>query len=100
MNWPALYARIAYCTGWTIPHIRDELDLPTLDALRAQWHAFPPLPVLVAHYLGAARPQAASTEPAGLDEQDLIPAQRLSAGEFDQLLASMNLPNLTRPASL
>lgn len=96
MNWPALYARIAYSTGWTIPHIRDELDLPTLDAMNAQWKAFPPLPVLVAHYLGAARPEPTEA-PASLDEQDVIPTQRLSASDFDALLASMRLPT-TRPA--
>lgn len=91
MIWPALYAFIAYCTGWTIPHIRDELDLPAVESLHAQWRQYPPLPMMVAHYLGVARP-ARPKAPASLDEQDAMPAQRMSAREFDDLVASMRLP--------
>lgn len=89
---------MAYCTGWPIPHIRDELDLPTLAALRAQWAQFPPLPVMVAHYLGAAKPKPVAEQAARLEDQDAIPAQRLSAPEFDAMLARMGLP-ITTPAT-
>jgi len=87
---------VAYCTGWPIPHIRDELDLPTLTALREQWAQFPPLPVMVAHYLGAAKPRAAADRVQRLDEQTFIPTQGLTSKAFDDLLASMQLP-VTKP---
>lgn len=89
MIWPELYADLAYCTGWTIPHIRDELDLPTLAALRGQWARFPPLPVMVAYYLGAAKPRARA---ADIEQQDVIPAARMSEQEFAALISSMGLP--------
>lgn len=80
---------MAYCTGWPIPHIRDELDLPTLDALQRQWAQFPPLPVMVARYLGAAKPIKHITR---LEEQNVIPTTRLPAAEWDALLKAHNLP--------
>jgi len=88
---------VAYCTGWTIPHIRDELDLPTLAALREQWAQFPPLPVMVAHYIGAAKPRKQDEQAGRLEDQDVIPTTKLSAGEFDDLLASMGLPTSPTP---
>lgn len=88
---------MAYCTGWTIPHIRDELDLPTLAALREQWEQFPPLPVMVAHYLGAAKPKKTDKQAESLDEQDAIPTTKLSEGDFNALLASMGLPTSPPP---
>lgn len=61
-----------------------------LDALQAQWAQFPPLPMLIADFLGASKrkgPQLA--DPA---EQDVMPTTRLSAAEFDAVVASMGLP--------
>ncbi|RQO57970.1 hypothetical protein DBR47_14345 [Paucibacter sp. KBW04] len=86
---------MAYCTGWTIPHIRDELDLPTLAALREQWAQFPPLPVMVAHYLGAAKPKKQDEQAEHLEDQDVIPTTKLSEGDFNALLVSMGLPTST-----
>jgi hypothetical protein len=60
--------------------------------MHRQWKRYPPLPILIAHYLGAAKPEAAADAITDLAEQDVLPAQRLSASEFDQLLASMKLP--------
>lgn len=87
---------MAYGTGWPIPHIRDELDLPMLNALREQWAQFPPLPVIVAHYLGAAKPRTAAKSVERLDAQPYIPTQGLQSEAFDALLASMSLP-VTNP---
>jgi hypothetical protein len=92
IDWPALYASIAYRTGWTIPHIREELDLPTLVALREQWEQYPPLPVMVANYLGAANPKKPETQIERLEDQDFIPVNHLPAHEFDALLETMGLP--------
>lgn len=47
---------------------------------------------MVAHYLGAAKPRSAQQQVTDLAEQDVIPAKRLSAPEFDALLQSMRLP--------
>lgn len=88
---------MAYCTGWPIPHIREELDLPTLRALREQWAQFPPLPVMVAHYLGAAKPKAPVRKVTDLAEQDFIPARRMPREEFDALLRAMKLPPFPEP---
>lgn len=90
--WPELYAWIAYRTGWTIPHIRDELDIPTLDAMREQWEQYPPLPVLVANYLGAANPKAPESRIERLEDQNFIPVNAMPAHEFDALLETMGLP--------
>lgn len=83
---------MAYCTGWPIPHIRDEVDLPTLAALREQWAQYPPLPVVVAHYLGFAKPRRSADQIERLEDQDVMPATRLSAEAFDKMLTSMGLP--------
>lgn len=92
MIWPALYADIAYRTGWTIPHIREELDLPMLDALREHWAQFPPLPVLTAYRYGAAKPKGPAGQPESVEEQDYIPAKRVTAAEFDEVLRTYRLP--------
>lgn len=60
--------------------------------MRDQWAQFPPLPVMVAHYLGAAKPKQAADQLARLEDQDVIPTTKLSATEFEQLLARMGLP--------
>lgn len=52
---------------------------------------------MVAHYLGAARPKAASPQASDLQEQDVIPAQAVSAAEFDALLQSMGLQQPASP---
>lgn len=83
---------MAYCTGWTIPHIREELDLPGLQALRRQWAQFPPLPILVAHKWGAAKPKRAQNNLQRIEDQDVIPSQALSRSEFDAMLHAMKLP--------
>jgi hypothetical protein len=98
MNWPALCAEIACGTGWTIPHIREEVDLPTVDALRAQWEQYPPLHILMAHRYGAAKPRRpAALQPAAVEEQDYIPANRLSAAAFDDVLRAHRLPTDQHP---
>lgn len=95
-----MYAEIAHSTGWTIPHIREELDLPTLISLREQWAQFPPVPVMVAHYLGAAKPKHSTDRAARLEDQDAIPTTRMSATEFDGMLVSMGLPTAaTQPST-
>lgn len=95
INWPELYAWIAYRTGWTIPHIRDELDLPSIDAMREQWEQYPPLPVMVANYLGVANPKTPVSRIERLEDQPFIPVNPLPAHEFDALLESMGLPTGT-----
>lgn len=93
ISWPELYAWIAYRSGWTIPHIREALDLPTLDAMREQWQQYPPLAVMVASYLGVARPKKdAQNDLERLEDQPYFPVNTLPANEFDALLASMGLP--------
>lgn len=47
---------------------------------------------MVASYLGVAKPEATDDAVTDLAQQDMIPAHRVSAADFDQLLASMKLP--------
>lgn len=56
LSWPRLFATIASNTGWSISHIRAELDLPLLQALQAEWRAHPPVHHLVAAYVGYEAP--------------------------------------------
>ncbi|MEQ1663171.1 MAG: hypothetical protein ABL877_10805 [Thiobacillus sp.] len=95
IDWLELYAGIAYRTGWSIPHIREEIDLPTLAAMREQWEQYPPLPVMVAHYLGAAKPKTPESQIERLEDQDFIPVNRMPAHEFDALLETIGLPTGT-----
>ena len=60
--------------------------------MREQWAQFPPLPVMVAHYLGAAKPKKSDAQLERVEDQDVIPTTKLSATEFDALLTSMGLP--------
>ena len=97
LSWPELYAKIAYRTGWTIPHIREEIDLPTLAALNEQWKQYPPLPVMVAHYLGAANPKTPESRIERLEDQSFIPVNHVPSQEFDALLESMGLTMTGKP---
>lgn len=63
--------------------------------MREQWAQFPPLPVMVAHHLGAAKPRTAAQTVQHLEEQNYIPAKALPGAEFDALVQGMGL----RPAS-
>jgi hypothetical protein len=56
LSWPRLLAHIAANTGWSIAHIRAEVDLPLLQALQAEWRLHPPVHHLVAAYLGYEPP--------------------------------------------
>jgi hypothetical protein len=63
-----------------------------LRAMREQWARFPPLPVLAAHYLGAAKTTPQSQPITNLKDQDVIPSKTLSRAEFDDLLRDLKLP--------
>lgn len=62
MSWPRLYAHVCANTGWTWQYVRDQLDLPTLDALQAEWQHHPPVHHLVAAYLDYKPPQATAAD--------------------------------------
>jgi hypothetical protein len=61
MEWGELIAHVCYCTGWTWDYVADNVDIPRLTYLRDYWSQFPPLPIAVAHYIGAAKPKAKLT---------------------------------------
>ena len=92
MNWGELVAGICASTGWTWDYVLEHMDFPRLEALREQWRQFPPLNVLVAHYLGAAKPAATAADAVAPDEQTFLPSTRLTDAEFDELLAARGLP--------
>lgn len=57
------------------------MDLPRVQALNAYWQRYPPMHILVAHYVGYQAPEQIEPE-----EQDVLPAQTLSEHDFNQLL--------------
>ena len=59
-------------TGWTWTYVREHIDLPTLDALRAEWALHPPVHHLVAAYLGH-KPSVQAPAHAVVDIEDLLP---------------------------
>ena len=60
--------------------------------MRRQWAQYPPLPVMVAHYLGMAKPPEVETRIERLEDQSFIPTQAMPSEAFDAMLKSMNLP--------
>ncbi|MFS1524440.1 hypothetical protein ACL7TT_10055 [Microbulbifer sp. 2304DJ12-6] len=53
--------------GWTWAHIRENVDLPQLEAMNRYWKRFPPVHVLVAAFVGyqGGKP---SSEPGSAEE--------------------------------
>lgn len=72
MDWAALQAEISAATGWP-PSEVGALTLPRLSALRKAWRSAPPLPLLVARWVGIepeqpAAPAFGAEEQAGFQE--------------------------------
>ena len=65
--------------------MRDELDLPTLEALRKHWARFPPVGVMLAAKWGFSKPQVS------LEEQDAVPVQAMPSEEFDAMLQQIGI---------
>lgn len=61
-------------TGWTIDHIRWQMDIPTLDAMFRQWKKVMPLPIAIERvcaWLGIAdREPARGTSASSSAKQD------------------------------
>lgn len=57
MEWGELIAHVCFCTGWTWDYVAENVDIPRLTCLKDYWSQFPPLPIAVAHYIGAAKPK-------------------------------------------
>ena len=79
--------------GWTPDYCGSELDLPQLDALRKHWRKFPPVSVILSHKYGIAK-QAKEAEEHDQMPQSIpseLPAQAVSAEQFDELLRTMKL---------
>lgn len=57
MEWGELIAHVCHCTGWTWDYVVEHIDIPRLTHLKDYWSQFPPLAIIVAHYLGAAKPK-------------------------------------------
>lgn len=63
-------------TGWTWAQVRDELDLPRVEALRGAWRDNPPLAVtmrLAAEALGVQFKSGALTAPASGQQAQTLP---------------------------
>lgn len=87
-----MYAHVVACTGWTWDYIAENVDLPRLKALNLYWSDNPPLHRMVASFLGI-EPAKTPQQTASLEEAaEFIPANRVSASEFDAILAQHGLP--------
>jgi len=71
LNWPRLYAHVCANTGWTWDYVRNHVDLPTLDALNAEWRQHPPVHHLVAAYLDYQPSQHAGAPRTPEQEREL-----------------------------
>lgn len=60
--------------------------------MREQWKQYPPLPVMVAQYLGFAKPKVEESRVERLEDQPYLPVNAMPSPEFDAMLASMGLP--------
>jgi hypothetical protein len=47
-------------TGWTWDYVESTLTMPRLKALHAEWQRHPPVPLMIAAYLGI-RPKEEGT---------------------------------------
>lgn len=70
------------------------MDIPQLNALSNYWAQNPPVHILVARYMGykGEGSTLAESAPEDITEQEYIPATKLSAAEFDELLVSKGIP--------
>lgn len=51
-DWDAIIAHVCHLTGWTWDYVEDTLTTPRLNALYEEWRLHPPLPLMIAAYLG------------------------------------------------
>ncbi len=51
-DWDAIIAYVCHMTGWTWDYVESTLTVPRLRALQKEWLRHPPLPLMVAAYLG------------------------------------------------
>lgn len=52
--------------GWTRDQVLDQIDIPFLTALRAEWRQAPPLRMIAAAYAGYKPPPDRKHTPASL----------------------------------
>lgn len=85
-DWEAMYCELITHTGWTREYIRRYVTLKQAYDLFAHWGKNPPLQRMLATILGY---QQKPSKPPSIEEiNEFIPAQTVSADEFDQLLQS------------
>lgn len=65
-----MIARVCANTGWTWTYVREHVDLPTLNALQAEWSLHPPVHHLVASYLGYEAPVQARAQDSVSDIEE------------------------------
>jgi hypothetical protein len=62
-------------------YIAENMDIPRLKAMGAFWRQFPPLPVMIAHYLGAVtkKPDPVDNEAALAELMTIAPERPRAA---------------------
>jgi len=88
-DWGELYSHIIACTGWTWEYIAENIDLPRLESMNRYWRKSPPLHLMVQAYLGITPTE--DTFPPSIEEQQYVPATKLTKDEFDALLKAKGL---------
>ena len=61
-DWDKIIANICHLTGWTWDYVEETLTIPRLKALYGEWRVNPPLPIIVAAFLGVKPKEEGSTE--------------------------------------
>lgn len=49
-------------TGWTWDYVENNITMPRLRALHEEWQRHPPLPIMVAAYLGIKQKEEGTGE--------------------------------------
>ncbi len=94
MGWDGIYAHLLTCfPGWTWEYIDDHIDLPRMLALLNYQKENPPVHKLLAIFMGGSKKQSTTAPQQSVEEfSDIIPSERLSSVEFNELLRSHGLP--------
>ncbi len=47
-----IVAHVCHMTGWTWDYVEDTLTVPRLKSLYVEWKKHPPIPILLAAFMG------------------------------------------------
>ena len=61
-DWDRIIAHTCHMTGWTWDYVEEHMTMPRLKALHEEWRRHPPVPLMIAAYLGIKPQEEGTTE--------------------------------------